>query len=176
MHEERLYLAYGSNINLRQMGVRCPAAEPVRPGVLEDYRLAFRASGVATILPEEGSKVHGLLWKLTPQCEAALDAYEGYPRFYEKKDVTVKDSNGASYRVMAYIMTPEHACVLADPLPGYSDEIRYGYVQNGMPTGAFDQAVKRAREEAAPYRHSPWQDFGQNTQQKHRPKKKDHER
>lgn len=176
MREKRLYLAYGSNINLRQMGVRCPAAEPVCPVVLEDYRLAFRASGVATILPEEGSKVHGLLWKLTPQCEAALDAYEGYPRFYEKKDVAVKDSNGVSYRVMAYIMTSEHACVLADPLPGYSDEIRYGYVQNGMPTGAFDHAVKRAREEAAPYRHSPWQDFVRSTQQKHRPKKKDHER
>ena len=32
-----LYFAYGSNINLNQMAVRCPDAKVVEPAVLEGY-------------------------------------------------------------------------------------------------------------------------------------------
>ena len=39
---ERLYFAYGSNINLEQMAVRCPAAQVVGPAVLDGYELLFR--------------------------------------------------------------------------------------------------------------------------------------
>lgn len=85
---ERLYFAYGSNINLNQMAVRCPAAQVVGPAVLDGYELLFRGNrrgtGVATIEPLHGSQVHGLLWNLTPACEQSLDIYEGYPRLYEK--------------------------------------------------------------------------------------------
>ena len=44
MSEDRLYFAYGSNINLDQMAHRCPAAEVVGPVVLENYRLLFRGN------------------------------------------------------------------------------------------------------------------------------------
>lgn len=85
---EKLYFAYGSNINLEQMEYRCPAAKAVGPVILENYELLFRGNtrgnGVATIAPREGSKVHGLLWWITPACEQSLDFYEGYPRLYEK--------------------------------------------------------------------------------------------
>ncbi len=80
MAEERLYFAYGSNINLEQMDCRCPDATVVGPVSLENYELLFRASGVATIAPKEGGKVHGLLWSITPECERSLDRYEGYVR------------------------------------------------------------------------------------------------
>ena len=36
---EKLYFAYGSNINLEQMAYRCPAAEAVGPVILENYEL-----------------------------------------------------------------------------------------------------------------------------------------
>ena len=39
MSVETLYFAYGSNINLRQMAVRCPDAQVVEPAVLENYEL-----------------------------------------------------------------------------------------------------------------------------------------
>ena len=45
---ERLYFAYGSNINLEQMAVRCPAAQVVGPAVLEGYedgKLTVRWNG-----------------------------------------------------------------------------------------------------------------------------------
>ena len=42
---ETLYFAYGSNINLNQMAVRCPDAKVVEPAVLENYELLFRGNG-----------------------------------------------------------------------------------------------------------------------------------
>ena len=54
-----LYFAYGSNINLDQMEYRCPDASVVGPVVLDNYELLFRSSGVATIAPKEGGRVHG---------------------------------------------------------------------------------------------------------------------
>lgn len=34
---EKLYFAYGSNINLKQMAYRCPDAHMVCPVILENY-------------------------------------------------------------------------------------------------------------------------------------------
>ena len=81
--KEKLYFAYGSNMNLNQMAFRCPDAEVVESVRLEGYRLAFRTNGggngVATILPEEGSCVDGVLWRISEQDEQHLDHYEGFP-------------------------------------------------------------------------------------------------
>ena len=75
---EELYFAYGSNLNLGQMAVRCPQAGVVGKAVLEGYELAFRR-GVLTILPKEGGRVNGLLWRVNAWDELTLDRYEGYP-------------------------------------------------------------------------------------------------
>ena len=84
--KEKLYFAYGSNMNLNQMAFRCPDAEVVESVRLEGYRLAFRTNGggngVATILPEEGSYVDGVLWRISERDEQHLDHYEGFPFLY----------------------------------------------------------------------------------------------
>lgn len=99
MSQETLYFAYGSNINLCQMAVRCPDAQVVEPAVLENYELLFRgnerAFGVATIRPKEGCQVHGLLWKITPECERSLDHYEGYPHLYESSRLHCPRNQGS---------------------------------------------------------------------------------
>ena len=106
--EERYYFAYGSNMNLGQMRFRCPDAEVVGNVRLEDYRLAFRGrtpgNGVATVLPEKGSYVDGVLWKITEACEKNLDFYEGFPNFYGKETIQVKDQAGALREVFVYTM------------------------------------------------------------------------
>ena len=85
---KKLYFAYGSNINLEQMALRCPAAQIVGPVVLENYELLFRGNargnGVATIAPKTGSQVYGLLWRITPACEQSLDFYEAIPGYIKK--------------------------------------------------------------------------------------------
>ena len=131
---DKLYFAYGSNINLNQMAYRCPDAKVVESVVLEGYELLFRGNGggcgVATIAPKEGCQVHGLLWTITPRDERALDFYEGYPRLYEQESVTVKLQSGAEITVMAYVMTREKERLPTEPAVGYYEGIREGYVQN----------------------------------------------
>ena len=62
---KKLYLAYGSNINLEQMAFRCPDSKVVTTGTISDYELQFRQ--VATIEPKEGSEVPVLIWELGGQ-------------------------------------------------------------------------------------------------------------
>ena len=94
--KDRYYFAYGSNMNLEQMKYRCPAAEVVENVRLENYRLAFRGrapgNGVATVLPEKGSYVEGVLWKITEACEKSLDFYEGFPNFLWERNHSGKGS------------------------------------------------------------------------------------
>ena len=150
MADEKLYFAYGSNINLDQMAYRCPDAQVVGPVVLEGYELLFRGnakgSGVATIAPHKGQKVHGLLWRITPKCEQSLDIYEGFPRLYDKAEVTVRDRAGQEFTVMAYEMTN----IWREPsVPSkfYYDGILEGYRQNGLPTAALKRAWEHSVKE-----------------------------
>ena len=148
---ERLYFAYGSNINLEQMADRCPAAEVVGTAVLDGYELLFRGNrsgyGVATIEPQPGKQVHGLLWKLTPECEQSLDFYEGYPRLYGKEDVAVCTADGKELTVMAYIMTGEMWRDPAIPSQTYYDGILDGYRQNELPEKELERALKNVHDE-----------------------------
>ena len=48
---ETLYFAYGSNMDLYQMNYRCPSSEVMGNVTLNDYKLAFRGHGFATVLP-----------------------------------------------------------------------------------------------------------------------------
>ena len=148
--EDRLYFAYGSNINLEQMAHRCPDARAVGPAVLENYELLFRRGGYATIMPCEGGKVHGLLWSLTPECERSLDVYEGYPRFYGKQTVAVRDSQGRELSVMAYIMDERYREPIL-PSTTYYNGILEGYRRNGLPVAAlkkaWDHAVREVHQE-----------------------------
>ena len=41
---KKYYLAYGSNLNIRQMALRCPTAKAVGTAVIKDYELLFKGS------------------------------------------------------------------------------------------------------------------------------------
>lgn len=150
MSEEKLYFAYGSNINLDQMDMRCPDARVVGTVVLEGYELLFRGNlrgcGVATIAPKEGSVVHGLLWNITPRCEQSLDGYEGFPHLYSKEQVMVRDKAGRTIPVMAYVMTGVWRSP-ALPSLGYYYGIQEGFRQNGLPQESLRQALKKVQKE-----------------------------
>jgi len=79
-----LYFAYGANMHPTAMKMRCPAAVPLSHFNLLDWKLEFY--NPATIVPQAGCYVPGVLWEITEDCEYALDAYEGYPAYYTKRD------------------------------------------------------------------------------------------
>lgn len=148
---ETLYFAYGSNMNLDQMDFRCPAAEVVGNVRLDDYRLVFCSqnpeSGVATILPEKGSHVDGVLWRITGACEKSLNRYEGYPYLYGKKTIHVRAEDGTAYQCMVYVMNAPHKDYPARPSDFYLHGIIEGCKQNGIPTEPIMDAVCRTEKE-----------------------------
>ena len=125
------YLAYGMNTNKLQMARRCPAAIPVGTMTLNDYQFVFR--GVGDILPTNNPKKYAncVVWKITPECEKALDRLEGYPNFYTKIYIDI-ELNGEVVKAMAYKMKNE-SYNLSDPSPFYWDMLFEGYKTYGLP-------------------------------------------
>jgi hypothetical protein len=44
--KNKLYIAYGSNLNLTQMAKRCPTAKVLGASEIKDYALVFRGEGM----------------------------------------------------------------------------------------------------------------------------------
>ena len=75
----RLLIAYGSNLNRKQMSYRCPTAKLLGASTLRNHRLVFRgphAAAVTNVEDLKGRSVPVLVWEITPADEAALDRYE----------------------------------------------------------------------------------------------------
>ena len=141
---EELYFAYGSNLNLGQMAVRCPQAQLIERTVLEGYELAFRC-GVLTVLPKEDGRVDGLLWKVNAWDERALDRYEGYPHLYTKERLSVQTSNGLQ-TIVAYVMTAPYCEKAQPPTSTYLQTVLTGYRLAGFDPDAVLQAAAKARD------------------------------
>ena len=147
----KFYLAYGSNLSVEQMLHRCPDAVYVGIAEIPDYRLLFKGSQTGsylTIEPKKGRKVPVVVWKVSDDDEAALDAYEGYPRFYQKREMVVDVRNLIDgepigrVRSFVYTMDPERP--LGQPTLNY-----YRICSEGYDRFDFDQRIlERAYSES----------------------------
>ena len=138
MEYRRLYIAYGSNINLEQMANRCPNSKVIGKEMLKGYELEFR--GVATIVPKENAEVPVLIWEIDGRDEHSLDRYEGFPNLYRKElfDINV---NGEKKECMAYLMNKGH---ISPPTSYYYSVINQGYEANGMDTSYLRATLERS--------------------------------
>jgi len=139
--KRRLYIAYGSNLNLEQMSQRCPTAQAVGTSVMKNWRLLFRGGhtgAVATVERFCSSCVPILVWQLQPQDEAALDRYEGWPYLYRKETLRIR-LNGKTVEAMIYIMNEIRPYGL--PSPYYFNTIREGYISAGFDIGILRKAA-----------------------------------
>jgi gamma-glutamylcyclotransferase (GGCT)/AIG2-like uncharacterized protein YtfP len=144
---KKLYLAYGSNLNLEQMAHRCPTAKVVGKAEINNMQLLFRGphdGAVATIEPRKGSAVPVLVWEITPEDEAALDRYEGFPLLYRKETVNVKQG-GKAIKAMVYIMNEGRP--LGKPGCYYYSIIYEGYISAGFDTEILKKAVADSMED-----------------------------
>lgn len=139
--QRKLYIAYGSNLNLPQMALRCPAATVKGPGEIKGYELLFRS--VATVEPKEGGSVPVLLWDISPRDEAALDRYEGWPHLYRKEMIDV-EMEGKTVSAMVYVMNDGRSLSL--PSERYYGVIEDGYKAAGFHTAVLEQALARTLE------------------------------
>ena len=64
-----LYLAYGSNLNKKQMSRRCPNATPVGSVILKGFKLEFRRVATIKHTKKTDDKLGCGLWEITEKCE-----------------------------------------------------------------------------------------------------------
>ena len=128
----RFYLAYGSNLSLERMKSRCPDAVALGTAVIPGYRLLFKKSKTGSYATELD--------------EALLDRYEGYPRYYYKRNfrlsVTRLDSGRRMKErkwCMAYVMHEERT--LGEPDMEYFRLLDEGYGEWNFDTDILDKGL-----------------------------------
>lgn len=134
----KLYVAYGSNLNIAQMKRRCPTAKIVGSGNLHNWELSFRR--VATIEPIAGAVTPVGVWRIKAGDEWALDRYEGFPHLYRKETVEVKMKTGETLKAMVYIMNDGKK---TPPSMMYYQTIFEGYEDFGLDTEYLKMAAEQ---------------------------------
>lgn len=149
----KLYVAYGSNLNMEQMRRRCPTATFVGTGVIEDYELQFKGSlrgAHTTIAPKEGASVPVGVWKIQKWDEDNLDMYEGYHKegycYYDKERIPVQMDDGSSLTGMVYIMDQQKG--FGYPCASYYYTVAQGYLDCGLDTSVLEQALLDSGQKA----------------------------
>jgi hypothetical protein len=86
-----IYAAYGSNMDPAQMARRCPHSPQRGSGWLEGWRLTFGGEdmgwegALATVAEARDEQVFVVLYDLSDEDEAALDAWDGATLGYYSK-------------------------------------------------------------------------------------------
>lgn len=149
--KKRYYIAYGSNINIRQMQMRCPGARIIGTSVIEDYELLFKGSKTGSYLTielKDGGRVPVVAWEVTEADELALDRYEGYPGFYYKEETQlpikgIKTRKIRVRNVFVYIMHEERP--FGTPSDFYMHTCLEGYRSFGFDKDILFKAVENSR-------------------------------
>ncbi len=152
---KKYYLAYGSNLNVHQMAVRCPHAEVAGIATLRDWRLLFRGSKTGaylTIEPCRGAEVPVGVWEITESDERSLDRYEGFPAFYYKRTlpVVLDDIFSGERRwveAMVYIMHEDRP--LGIPSWSYLTTCGDGYLDFGFDLEPLQDALAFVKKEVS---------------------------
>ena len=127
MIKQKYMVAYGMNTNLSSMATRCPAAKSMGAVTLKGYKLAFKY--FCDVVVDPAAKMECVLWNITDDCEQSLDATEGYPDFYGKKEVDVTH-DGRKIRAMIYYMTGRDQP--AQPSESYLNMVTQGYSEHNI--------------------------------------------
>ena len=129
LQRRHAYFAYGSNLCVRQMALRCPNAANPRPAMLSNHDWLINERGVATVEPFDGSHVHGVVWQVSDHDLAILDSAEGVPVRYRRDRLVVHTDDGPS-EAWVYI---DHRVDPGAPRPGYLERIIDGAAHHGLP-------------------------------------------
>ena len=98
-----LHFSYGSNMDRVAMARRCPGASALGHAILDDHRFLVTTDGYASVLRMPGEQVHGVLWRLTPRCLAALNAYEGIDSGLYSRVMMPVQADGRRVSALVYL-------------------------------------------------------------------------
>lgn len=115
-----LYFAYGSNMDVAAMALRCPASRPLGAASLMRHRFVITADGYASVVRDPRAIVHGLLWDLAMADVAALDRYESIGAGLYVKALTPIVTAQGPRKALVYFGTGAHP---GSPRPGYMEAV-----------------------------------------------------
>jgi cation transport regulator ChaC len=115
----------------KQLGERCPGAVLVGTALLPDHRVFVTRDG-ASLRAERGASVYGVVWEVTDQDLAALDAYEDTVQgVYRRETKHVKRlAQAASLDALVYVATEETS---GAPARGYLETVIAAARHHGFP-------------------------------------------
>ena len=149
---KRYYIAYGSNLNVPQMWMRCPGATILGTATLKGWELLFKGSKTGSYLTIEqnpNGSVPVAVWKVSERDERNLDLYEGYPNFYYKKELLlpvrgIKTGRIRKRRVFVYIMHENRPLGL--PTGSYVHTCAEGYDNFDFDIDILQSAIEKTWE------------------------------
>lgn len=103
-HFMPLYFAYGANLDVEAMALRCPRSRFVGVARLARHRFALMKEGFATVVRDPQSNVHGVLYDLALADIPALDRYEEVSSgLYQKVTQPILRQQGGPVRALVYM-------------------------------------------------------------------------
>jgi gamma-glutamylcyclotransferase len=135
-------------MNFIQMKRWCPGSRFMKTVFLEGQRFVYDGfsvtwdGAVGNMVRSETERVWGALFKITEKDRLALDAFEGYPRTYDRKDVEVKDAAGNLYRAMTYARAGRAA---GKPHPDYEKVVLDGAKDCRLPEEYVEKFLRVIR-------------------------------
>ena len=142
-NETRLYFAYGSNLSLAQIALRCPGFKAKGTAVLSNHRVVCNKKGdngvdyYAGIVCSPGDEVLGALYQLTEEDITRLDVSEGCKdggRHYirNEKDFFVRNrETGQVINAFTYFVV--EPVPFKKPTSEYAAKIFMGCRDHGFP-------------------------------------------
>ena len=125
-----LYFAYGSNMDRAAMAARCPRSSPLDVARLPAFRFVIGIQGWASVMPDRGHEVWGVLWHLAIDDVPALDRYENVAAGLYRKGRCAVWTEAGRRSALVYRM-PKSA--LGRPRPGYMEAVIAAARENGLP-------------------------------------------
>ena len=114
------YFSYGSNMAPAGMEERCTAPTVLGVATVPGHQFRIAKRGYATLVPDPGSTVYGLLWSLSDADFAALDQYEGVPAGHYTRTTIPVQFGGKPLEAQVYLATDP---ARGRPRPGYLETV-----------------------------------------------------
>ena len=137
---KKYYLAYGSNLNVDQMSIRCPGAKRIGSLYLSGYKLVFR--GVADFEKDTNSKLALGLWEISKNHEKTLDRYEGVNSGLYKKILWLIEFKNVQYKALIYKMNSDS---IGSPYESYKETIIDGFDDFKLNKKYLEESLKHAK-------------------------------
>ena len=131
------YFAYGSNMSEERIRENCKNPKFVDIGYIKDYKFVYDGysirwgGAVANIIPKKGEIVWGVIYEISEDDLKALDRQEGYPKTYDRKEITVFCVN-KNIEIKAYVYLREGEPA-GKPAKEYVDTCVKGAKEHGIP-------------------------------------------